>query len=267
MSRILLTGAAGGLGQVLRKRLRNWPGVKLRVSDIADLGAAEEGEEVVQCDLADLGAMLTLVDGVDQIIHLGGVSVEDTFDNILNANLRGVYNLYEAARQKGVSRIVFASSNHVIGFHTRETQLDASSPMRPDSLYGVSKGYGELLARYYFDKFKIESACIRIGSSFPKPRNRRMLATWLSYDDLTALMKRVLEVDRLGFAIVYGVSANKECWWDNHLSAYIGWEPEDSSEIFRSDEALVNEVVDPFDPAIEFQGGTFAASGHFEDPQ
>ncbi len=264
MSRILLTGAAGGLGQVLRKSLSGWK-YTLRVSDIAPLGEAAEGEEVVQCDLSDLSAVLDLMDGVDEVIHLGGVSVEDTFENILNANLRGTYNIYEAARQKGVKRILFASSNHTIGFHDRETRLDANSPLRPDCLYGVSKGFGELLARYYYDKFKIESACIRIGSSFPEPKNRRMLATWLSYDDLTALVKRIFEVDRLGYAIVYGVSDNAEKWWDNHLTAYIGWAPKDSADQFRDAEHIINEVADPFDPATQFQGGPFAAKGHFED--
>lgn len=264
MSRILLTGAAGGLGKVLRKNLNGFRDI-LRVSDIANLGNTVEGEEAVQCDLSDMNSVLELVDGVDEIVHLGGVSVEDTFENILNANLRGTYHLYEAARQKGVKRILFASSNHTIGFHDRETSLDANSALRPDSLYGVSKGFGELLARYYFDKFKIETACIRIGSSFPKPRNRRMLATWLSYNDLTSLTKRIFDVDRLGYAIVYGVSDNPEKWWDNHLTAYIGWSPEDSTVGFENDENLVNETVDPFDPATQFQGGPFAAFGHFED--
>ncbi len=264
MSRILLTGAAGGLGQILRKNLNGFRGT-LRVSDISNLGEAADKEEVVQCDLSDFDSVLDLVDGVDEIVHLGGISVEDTFENILNANLRGTYHIYEAARKKGVKRVLFASSNHVIGFHDRETRLDSNSPMRPDCIYGVSKGFGELLARYYYDKFKIETACIRIGSSFPKPKNRRMLATWLSYDDLTSLTKCVFDTDRLGFAIIYGVSNNPEQWWDNHLTTYVGWSPKDSSSQFANEKELLDEKVDPFDPATQFQGGPFAAFGHFED--
>lgn len=264
MNRILLTGAAGMLGQVLRESLNGYCDI-LRVSDIADLGVATNGEEVIQCDLSDISSVMDLVDGCHAIIHLGGVSTENTFASILNSNIQGTYNIYEAARQKGVSRILFASSNHTIGFHDRETRLDSNSAMRPDSLYGVSKCFGENLARYYYDKFKIETACVRIGSSFPKPRNRRMLATWLSFNDLTSLTKRIFEVDRIGYAVVYGVSDNPEKWWDNHLTTYIGWSPQDSSAHFEEDEELITEIVDPFDPAIQFQGGPFAAFGHFED--
>ena len=208
MSKILLTGAAGGLGKELRKRLNNFRDTK-RLSDISDLGQAQANEEIVYCDLSDFDSVLALLDGVDEIIHLGGVSIEDTFANILSANLIGTYNIYEAARQKGITRILFASTNHTIGFHDRETLLDASSELRPDSIYGVSKGYGELMARYYYDKFNIESACVRIGSSFEKPLDRRMMDTWLSFEDLTSLVKRIFEVDRLGYAIIYGVANNR----------------------------------------------------------
>ena len=135
LSRILLTGGAGGLGQILRKKLNGWKDV-IRVSDIAELGVAAPGEELIQCDLSDFDGVLSLVDGVEEIIHLGGVSVEDTFENILNANVRGTYNIYEAARRIGVKRVLFASSKHIIGFHDRGTRLDANSTLRPDSLYG-----------------------------------------------------------------------------------------------------------------------------------
>ncbi len=266
MSRILLTGAAGGLGKVLRASLNGWQ-TTLRVSDIVDMGRASKGEEVVQSDLSDIDQVMDLVDGCDYIIHLGGMSIENTFENILNANIRGTYNIYEAARKKGVQRILYASSNHAIGFHTRETRLDANSPMRPDSLYGVSKCFGENLARYYFDKFGIETASVRIGSSFPKPLNRRMLATWLSFDDLSALVKQVYQTDRLGYAVIYGVSDNKEKWWDNHLSTHIGWQPKDSSEPFENDDEFIAEVVDKNDPATHYQGGGFASAGHFEDSE
>ena len=264
MSRILLTGAAGMLGKVLREKLAGYCST-LRLSDIAQMEPAKDGEEVVQCDLSDLDSVLKLVEGCDFIIHLGGASTENTFANILSANIQGTYNIYEAARQKGVSRILFASSNHTIGFHERTTRLDANSPFRPDSLYGVSKCFGENLARYYYDKFNIETVNVRIGSSFPKPMNRRMMATWLSFDDLTALVKSIHKADRVGFSVVYGVSANKEQWWDNRLAGHLGWQPQDSSEQFANDPDILNEVVDINDPAIIFQGGGFAAAGHFED--
>src|SRR5690606_8985578 len=114
------------------------------------------------------------------------------FQPILQANIVGMYNLYEAARRHGVKRIVFASSNHVTGYYRQGETIDATVPVRPDGLYGVSKAFGENLSRFYFDRYGIETACVRIGSSFPEPKDRRMLASWLSYDDLHRLVTACL---------------------------------------------------------------------------
>ena len=264
MKRILITGAAGNLGRVLRQKLNGWADI-IRLSDIADLGDAGPGEEIQCCDLGDFDSVMALVEGCDGIIHLGGVSTENTFENILNANIHGTYNLYEAARQQNVPRILFASSNHTIGFHERETRLDANSPMRPDSLYGVSKGFGELLARYYYDKFGIQTANLRIGSCFDKPLDRRMVATWFSANDLVSLIHRIFTIDRLGCPVIYGVSNNSERWWDNHLVTYLGWQPQDSSDQFINEPYLQTPAEDSNHPAVRYQGGGFAAAGHFED--
>jgi uronate dehydrogenase len=264
MKTLLITGAAGTLGTILRDKLKGYAD-ELRLSDIADMGDAGDGEEVVPCDLSDFGAVMKLVDGVGGIIHLGGMSVENTFETILNANIRGTYNIFEAARQCGKPRVLFASSNHTIGFHPREERLDANSPLRPDSLYGVSKCFGESLARYYFDKFSIESASVRIGSCFEEPRDRRMLATWLSPDDFVSMIKAIFEVPRLGSAMLYGASANKEQWWNNDHAAYVGWSPTDSAEQFRAKIEAATPVPDWDDPAVKYQGGGFAAAPHFED--
>ncbi|HWH82131.1 MAG TPA: NAD(P)-dependent oxidoreductase, partial [Burkholderiaceae bacterium] len=172
--RLLLTGAAGGLGRVLRPRLKAHCAV-LRLSDIAPLGAAAAGEELVPAALEDASAMLALLDGVDAVVHLGGVSVEGPFAPILQANIVGAYNLYEAARRQRVRRIVFASSNHVTGFYRQDEVIDPLMPMRPDGYYGLSKAFGENLAQFYFDRYGIETVSLRIGSSFPEPKDRRML--------------------------------------------------------------------------------------------
>src|SRR5205823_4971279 len=185
--RLLLTGAAGGLGRVLRPRLKAYCKT-LRLSDHAALGSAAAGEELVVARLEDRPAIDALLEGVDAVVHLGGVSVEGPFDPIAQANIIGVYNLYEAARRHGVKRVVFASSNHVTGFYRQDQVISPRDPMRPDGLYGISKAFGENLSRYYFDRYGIETACLRIGSSFPEPRDRRMLSTWLSYDDLERLV-------------------------------------------------------------------------------
>ncbi len=264
MNRILITGAAGGLGRLLRQHLAGYAPI-LRLSDIADLGEAGPGEEVVPCDLADADAVLKLVEGCEYIIHLGGKSIEGAFEEILQSNIRGAYNIFEAARKNGKPRILFASSNHAIGFHKREERLDGGSLQRPDSFYGVSKCFGEALASYYYDKFGIENVCVRIGSCFPEPVDRRMMATWLSAADFVRLIKRVAEAPRIGHTMVYGASNNLEQWWDNSHAAFLGWRPQDSSEQFRDKIEAGAPPENPEETAIIYQGGRFAAAGHFED--
>jgi uronate dehydrogenase len=159
--------------------------------------------------------------------------------------------------------VVFASSNHVIGFHRQGDLLAASSPRRPDGYYGLSKSYGEDLSRFYFDRYGIETACLRIGSSFPEPKDRRMLITWLSYRDLTELVRCCLFAPRLGHTIVYGASANRDRWWDNKEAAHLGFQPQDSSEVFRAKaEAAANPPQG--DLAGQYQGGGFVKAGPFE---
>ncbi len=264
LDRLLVTGAAGGIGRLVRGRLGNVART-VRLSDLAPVGETESGEEVALCDLADAEAVRDLVRGCDGILHLGGKSIEGTFEEILRANVVGLYNVYEAARTEGVGRILFPSSNHAIGFHARETRLDADAPLRPDSLYGVSKCYGEALARLYYDKFGIESALVRIGSCFAEPRDHRMLATWLSPDDFVRLVECVFRAPRLGCPVIYGMSANDERWWDNAGTEYLGWRPQDNAEAFRARLDARMPRPEAKDPATRFQGGTFAAMGHFED--
>jgi uronate dehydrogenase len=262
LPRLLLTGAAGGLGQVLRQSLKPCADT-LRLSDVAPMTPAGSGEEVVACDLADKAAVDSLVRGCDAVVHMGGVSIERPFEEILEANIKGVFHLYEGARRHGVKRIVFASSNHVIGFHKQGEVIDADCLKRPDTYYGLSKSYGEDLSRFYFDRYGIETACVRIGSSFPEPKDRRMLITWLSYRDLTELVRCCLFAPRLGHTIVYGMSGNRDKWWDNSKAAHLGFVPRDSSEPFRAKvEAL--PPVDPADPATQYQGGGFVKLGPFE---
>jgi uronate dehydrogenase len=259
-SRLLLTGAAGGLGCVLRPRLKSMCD-HLRLSDVADLGDAAEGEELVPARLEDRNAVLQLLHGVDAVVHLGGVSTEQPFDPILQANIVGTFNLYEAARQQGVKRVVFASSNHVTGFYRQDQVIDTDAPLRPDGLYGVSKAFGENLSRFYFDRHGIETVCLRIGSSFAEPKDRRMLATWLSFDDLERLVVASLTAPVVGHSIVFGMSDNTTTWWDNTAARHLGFRPQDSSEVFRAEVERRQPVVDTSDPAALFQGGAFVTKG------
>jgi uronate dehydrogenase len=264
LQRLLLTGAAGGLGKVLRERLVPYAGV-LRVSDIAALGEAKGGhEEVMPCNLADKAAVDALVAGCDAIVHLGGVSVERPFEEILEGNIKGVFHIYEGARRHGARRVVFASSNHVIGFYQQDETLDAHVLRRPDGYYGLSKSFGEDVAQFYFDRYGIETVSIRIGSSFPEPLNRRMMSTWLSYDDLVQLIEKSLFTPGVGHTVVYGMSANQNVWWDNSAAAVLGYAPKDNSEVFRA-KVEAQPPVAPNDPNAIYQGGAFTAQGPFGD--
>ncbi|MEO5695707.1 MAG: NAD(P)-dependent oxidoreductase [Burkholderiaceae bacterium] len=260
--RLLLTGAAGALGRQLRPRLKAQCAV-LRVSDIADLGVAAEGEEAMPAALENADAVLALLAGVDAVVHLGGVSVEGPFEPILQANIVGAYNLYEAARRQGVRRIVFASSNHVTGFYRQDEVIDARMPMRPDGHYGLSKAFGENLAQFYFDRYGLETVSLRIGSSFPEPVDRRMLATWMSYDDLERLVVASLTAPVVGHSVIYGVSDNATTWWDNTPASHIGYRPRDSSEPFRAAAEARQPVFDHNDPAVIRQGGGFVTRGPY----
>ena len=262
IERLLITGAAGGLGKVLRTGLVGTADI-IRLSSRGDPGELASHEEHVRADLADAAAVERMVEGVDAVVHMGGQSTEAAWDVVLAANIVGVVNLYEAARKAGTRRIIFASSNHVIGMHPRTRRLDHTSPPRPDSRYGLSKAFGEDLGCLYAYKYGISSMCIRIGSSFPEPKNRRMLSTWQSYDDLIQQIRVGLTADYL-FEIIYGVSANTRNWWDNSNAERLGYRPKDDSEVFAG---KVGEIGDGDPVSDALQGGAFAGREYVGDPE
>jgi len=257
--RILLTGAAGNLGRVLRPRLKAYCQM-LRVSDIADLGSAAPGEELRIAALQDVAAVNALVDGVDVVVHMGGVSTEQAFETVLPANITGCYNIFEAARLHGVRRIVYASSQHVTGYYKQSETIAPSAPPRPDGYYGLSKAFGENLAQLYFDRYGLETVSLRIGSSWPEPHDRRMLASWLSYDDLERLIVASLSAPVVGHTVIYGMSDNPLTWWDNTTAKHLGFRPKDSSEPFRAALEARQPRIDPTDPAALYQGGSFVVA-------
>jgi uronate dehydrogenase len=258
--RLLLTGAGGGLGTMLRERIKPWADV-VRVSDVREIPPAGPGEEVVRCDLADREAVLSLLDGVDAVLHFGGVSVEQEVDEIVQANIIGLHHLYEAVHKKGIKRVIYASSSHVVGYYPTTQVVDASAPLRPDCIYGVSKCFGEALSRYYYDRFGIETVCLRIGSSFEEPRNARMMVTFLAHDDLVELVSCALFTPRVGHTITFGVSDNKVKWWDNRLATHLGFEPQRSSSEFaeRFPQGGARPPAD--DVTATYQGGPFVLAG------
>ena len=262
--RLLLTGAAGGLGKVLRPALRDLC-TTLRVSDLKAPADPLPNEESVACDVGDRAAVMELMRGVDAVAHFGGQSIETTFDTICHANIVGAFNLYEAARKHGVRRIVYASSSQVTGFYPTDTIVDPTMPVRVSSLYGLSKAFGENLSRLFFDRYGIETVCLRIAMAFPEPTTHRMLRSYLSYPDLIELVKRGLLAKDVGHTIVYGVSANRDTLWRNPNAGKIGWAPRDSSEPFRAAVEAKTPVPDPNDVQNRFHGGNFTQDGPFED--
>lgn len=263
MQKILITGAAGDVGTRLRKLLK---GVySLRVSDIrkpADLGA---DDEFVAADLGDYEQTKQITAGIDGIVHLGGYSVEGPWETIHKSNIVGCYNLFEAAYRSGVKRIVFASSNHAVGFYPRDRKIGVDVTVRPDSRYGVSKAFGEAVGALYADKHGLRVTCIRIGNVGDKPLDKRRLSIWVKPEDLAQLIRIGLEHPDIRFEIFYGASDNAAGWWDNSNARRFGYRPQFRSEDFR-DEAMAAQTKLPADPVGDrFQGGPFCSDEYDAD--
>jgi uronate dehydrogenase len=255
MQRILITGAAGGIGSCLRAGLAGaYP--LLRLTDIRPLAPPAAGEECIAADLGDYAAVRALMRGIDCVVHLGGVPREAPWEAILPANIVGAYHVFEAARAAGVKRVVFASSNHVIGYYRAAQSVGITEPPRPDSRYGVSKVYGEALGRLYADKHGLSVACLRIGSFRDEPQDARQLATWLSPRDMVQLARRCIDAPAYRFLVLYGVSNNTRARWRNPAAAAIGYAPQDDAEAYA---ARFPAAPAGDDPATVFHGGAFCA--------
>jgi uronate dehydrogenase len=258
MQSVLITGASGGIGTRLRSLLRGvYP--HLRWSDMkmpADLTA---DEEFVQADLADMAQVEKAVNGMEGIVHLGGFSVEGPWETILGANIVGCYNLFEAACRQRVKRIVFASSNHAVGFYPRQRRVGVRDAVRPDSRYGVSKAFGEALGAFYAFKHGLRVTCIRIGNFADAPVDRRRLSIWLAPDDLVQLLRIGLEHPDIHYEIFFGASNNERGWWDNASAFRYGYRPCGRAEDY-AEAALAAEAKLPPDPVGDwYEGGPFCS--------
>ncbi len=264
MEKVLITGAAGDIGTRLRKLLKGaYPDI--RSSDIrkpADLGA---DEQYIAADLADYAQVEKIVAGVDGIVHLGGHSVEGSWDTIHKANIVGCYNLFEAAYRAGVKRVVFASSNHAVGFYRRSRKIGVDVTVRPDSRYGVSKAFGEALGALYAEKHGLRVTCIRIGNVNDKPLDKRRLSIWVNPEDIAQLVRIGLDHPEIRFEVFYGVSNNETSWWDNSNARRFGYQPKHRSQDFQT-HAMTEQAKLPPDPVgDEFQGGTYCSDEYDAD--
>jgi uronate dehydrogenase len=224
--KVLITGAAGRIGTVLRRGLAH----DLRLTDAVELD--EPG--FVRADLTDPVAVDRAVEGVEAVVHLGAVPDEAPFDVIAGPNLHGAFHVYDACRRFGVRRIVFASSNHATGMYPVGTPLDETWVPRPDGIYGASKVYGEALGRMYVDRFGLEFVGLRIGTFDERPPHRRALHTWLSHPDAVRLVDAALTAPDVGFTIVYGASNNTRRWWPlDDAARRIGYAPRDDAEDYK----------------------------------
>lgn len=259
-----MTGAAGNIAAWLRRLLRPiYP--ELLLSDVRQPANLAPGERFKAADLTRLDEVEAVCESIEGIVHLGGHSVEGSWETILNANIVGCYNLFEAARRKGVSRVIFASSNHAVGFYPRTTTIPTDATVRPDSRYGASKAFGEALGALYAYKHGIGVTCLRIGNVNDAPVDERRLAIWLKPEDLVRLIRIGLERPGLVYEIMYGVSDNARSWYDNRHAYDLGYRPEGKAEDFKS-AALAAQAQLPSDPVSEFyQGGPFCTAEYTAD--
>lgn len=254
MRRILLTGAAGAIGSMLRKTLLRDKEV-FRLCDIAPIEGGN-AEDIVVGDLADPAFAADVCRDVDAVVHMAGQAKESPWEKLIGPNLIAVTNLWEAARANGVERIVFGSSNHVLGMYPAGLKLDETDPLRPDSRYGATKAFAEAVASLYADKYGIRSFLVRIGTFAEKPQNIRALSTWISPRDLSAIIRVGLDAD-YHCETVFGVSRNSRAWCDNSRAFELGYDPQDNAEEFV---AAVDPAAGPQGPvAAALQGGGSAA--------
>lgn len=259
MKKIVLTGAAGRLGSYLREPMTRMAD-ELVSSDIADdIGNLYPGERYQKADLAQLDQIQALLEGTDMVVHFGAIGDEAPFETLLGPNFIGAYNIWEAAYQQGVKRVVYASSIHTVGMHDKAEFIGTDAPHRPDTFYGLAKCFAEDLASLYWDKRGVESVCMRVMSC-AQVTNTRALGTWLSYQDLIQLVERSIDTPVTGFSVVYGVSNNDRVPVDNAKASFLGYRPRDNAEQFAAEILAEAPAADIGDLALTRHGGPFAST-------
>lgn len=258
MKKLVLTGAAGRLGSYLREPLSKMCDELVSTDLVDDIGTLYPGETYAKGDLASLDDMMRVLEGADMVVHMGAYADEGPFDKLLGPNFIGAYNIWEAAYQHGLKRVVYASSIHAVGMHPKNEFIDTNVRHRPDTFYGLAKCFAEDLGSMYWDKRGLESVHMRILSC-AQVTNARALGSWLSYDDLIQLVQRSIETPVTGFSIVYGVSKNDRAPVDNAQASFLGYRPKDNAEQFAEKILAQTEPMDNQDPRNMCHGGPFAS--------
>ena len=259
-----MTGAAGNIGRTL-------------VAGLTELGHEVRGvdrttsdppwsDKIITADIAtDDDALDAVLAGADAVVHLAAIAGETDFETALDTHVRLTHRVLEHARTAGVRRFVYASSNHAVGFTPRTGLLTTGTRPRPDTYYGLGKVASEAVCSLFHDRFGIEVACLRIGSFRHRPDSRRALSTWLSPGDAVRLVEACLTAPDLGFAVMYGVSANTRGWWDLAPALALGYRPQDDAEQWATEIEATPEAADfGVDPGLV--GGDFTASSSDADP-
>lgn len=258
MKHILLTGASGLVGTALRPWLAKAYD-RVTLTDVRALPVPLSANEIfIQGDIVDLAFVSRLLEGVDGIVHLAGmVGAKYTYDDVLGPNFSGTYNVYEAARLAGISRVVYASSHHAVGFHPRGTAIDHTTAPRPDGYYGLSKAFGEATGSYFVDAYSLHVLAIRIGYVGENVVNERRLHTWISARDLAQLIHIGLTTPDLGYQVVYGVSENPDPFFDNSNAIRLGYVPQDRALDNLADPSLKDAQPDETSLEGRLIGGQF----------
>jgi uronate dehydrogenase len=258
MKRIVLTGAAGRLGSYLREPLSKLA-AELVSSDIAeDIGSLYSNERYMKADVAEMDDIMPLLKGADMVVHFGAYVDEGPFEKLLGPNFIGAYNIWEAAFQNGLKRVVYASSIHAVGMYPKNKFIGTDVPHRPDTFYGLAKCFAEDLGSLYWDKRGLESVHMRILSC-AQVTNPRAVGSWLSYDDLIQLVEKSVTAPVTGFSIVYGVSNNDRAPVDNAKASHLGYRPKDNAEQFAQEVYATNPPLDSKDVGDYCHGGPFAS--------
>ncbi len=256
LKKIVLTGAAGRCGSILRPALAKMCDELVSSDIVESLTDLAPNEIYERADIADYASVAGLMDGVEMVCHFGAIVDEGPFEQLLGPNFIGSYNVWDSAQKAGARRIIYASSIHVVGMHPRQSFVGIDAAHRPDSFYGLAKCFTEDLGRMYWEKRGLESVHLRILSCAPV-KNARALGTWLSDGDLVHLVERAIDTPTTGFAVIYGVSDNDRAPVDNSKAAFLGYRPRDNAEQFAAEILAQEGAGDPKDVAQMVHGGPF----------